>query len=70
MLSAISKDPQSAVKYPWPEFQPPRVDEVAVPDVPGAEGFVKFDRNEAVPKEAPKPMVQQAIFETLKPIEP
>jgi hypothetical protein len=70
MLSSFSKNPQEAVDYQWPEFQAPRMQEVAVPDVPGAEGFSRFDQAAAGPKEAPKPVVQKAVFQELKPIQP
>ena len=70
MLSSFSKNPQEAVDFKWPEFQPTRAAEVAVPDLPGAEGFVRYDGSSAVPKEAPKPVVQNAIFQELKPIIP
>ncbi len=70
MLSSFSKNPKDAADYKWPEFQATRMAEVAVPDVPGAEGFTRYESATDLPKEAPKPVVQKAVFEELKPIQP
>jgi hypothetical protein len=70
MLSSFSKNPEEAVGYKWPEFQKPLQQEVAVPDGPGAEGFARFDPAQSQDKQAPKPVVRNAVFENLKPIEP
>lgn len=70
MLSAFSKNPNEAVDFKWPEFQPARMEEITVPEVPGAEGFSDFAEAQKMDQTAPKPVVQTALFEDLKPIEP
>jgi hypothetical protein len=70
MLSSISKDPKAAETYKFPELHKPVQNEVRVPDVPGAEGFTRFNPAQNLEKEVPKPVVQPAIFENLKPIQP
>ncbi len=70
MLSSFSKNPQEAVRFQWPEFQAARTEEAAVPDIPGAAGFSRFLDAQNQDQTASKPVVQKAVFEDLKPIQP
>jgi len=70
MLSSMSKNPKEAIDYKWPVFQKPLQEEIAVPNGPGSEGFTRFDPAQSQDKQTPKPIVRNAVFQDLKPIEP